>query len=734
MGQTTLDTDFVPRRPAPERTPEREPAPATEAAADAAPVEVATPAVAPAAPPDPAPAAAPATPPAPAARADAAPQAERSEAETNETPPKRRRRARAQPAGQRMRGQRTRAHELASEQRDIPISEFFEQNRHILGFDNPTHALITSVKEGVDNSLDACEQGGVLPDIVVTVESIDTDELRVTIEDNGPGLLAENLPNVFGRLLYGSRFGSGIQSRGQQGIGISAAIMYGQLTTGRHAVITTRIGVEHPAVRVTMKLDTRTNRGVIDHSEPFIWRRDDGSEKEHGTRVAFALRGRYREAKPSVLEYLRATAIVNPHATITFTNPSGEVSSFPRAVEEMPPLPTMGIKAHPHGVELGQLLRMAHHSGRHQMAKFLRHDFSSMGARSITNVLQRARLSALTRPQDICRAEAKALLTAFQACRIRAPPSDCLAPIGERLIKLGLKNVLEKHRPEYYTQPVTRAPSVYAGTPFLAEAGMVFGGNLPRDQPVQVLRFANRVPLLYQPGGCVITKAIHAIDWRQYGLEQRGGKGHPIGPAIILVHVASTNVPFTSEAKEAIAAIREIERDIKLALRGNAKSLSRHLKKQQKRAKLSEKFELVQKVLPAIAEKTAAVVGRPVPPLEKVVARIMDIIWIEDHAEFSPAGVSVTITITNYRLRQANFKLRVEVPGHAIAEADPRPGRREGDAVIWSIRGLGATTTCELRFTLPGLQRTDYDGVELWVEGLDHTHIIGAEPWSGAPQ
>ena len=710
MGQTTLDADFVPRQPAPERTPERTPAPATEAAADAAPDE----ASAPAAPP----ATAPATPP-------------------TAPPRKRRRRTQAQaaaavPAGPA--GRRTRAHELAGEQRDIPISEFFEQNRHILGFDNPTHALITSVKEGVDNSLDACEQGGVLPDIAVTVESVDTDELRVTIEDNGPGLLEENLPNVFGRLLYGSRFGSGIQSRGQQGIGISAAIMYGQLTTGRPATITTRIGVEHPAVRVTMKLDTRTNRGVIDHSDPFIWRHGDGSEKEHGTRVAFTLRGRYREAKPSVLEYLRATAIVNPHATITFTNPSGEVSSFPRAVEEMPPLPTMGIKPHPHGVELGQLLRMAHHSGRHQMVKFLRYDFSSMGARSIANVLERARLSAVVRPQDLCRAEAKALLTAFQSARIRAPPSECLAPIGERLIKLGLKNVLEKHRPEYYTPPVTRAPSVYAGTPFLAEVGMVFGGNLPRDQPVQVLRFANRVPLLYQPGGCVITKAIHAIDWRQYGLEQRGGKGHPIGPAIILVHVASTNVPFTSEAKEAIAAIREIEREIKLALRGNAKSLSRHLKKQQKRAKLSEKFELVQKVLPAIAEKTAAVVGLPMPPLEKVVARIMDIIWIEDHAEFSPAGVSVNITVINYRLRNANLKLRAHVPGHTIAEAEPRPGRREGGAVIWSLRGLGATKSCELRFTLPGLQRVDYDGVELWVEGIDPAHIIGAEPWSGAPQ
>ena len=633
---------------------------------------------------------------------------------------------------------KTKAHQLAKEQRDIPVSEFFEQNRHILGFDNPTHSLITAVKEGVDNSLDACEQAGILPELKIELESLARDELRIAIEDNGPGIIEQNVPNVFGRLLYGSRFGSGKQSRGQQGIGISAAIMYGQLTTGRSATISTRISEEHLAMRITMKLDTRNNRGNVERTEDFVWKDESAEpdedgiypEKYHGTRVEFAIKGRYREARPSVLEYLKSTAIVNPHAKIIFTNPEKNTLVFERVSQENPKLPSEGVKPHPHGVELGQLIRMAHHSSEHQMGRFLRNDLSSMGSKSISGVLEKARLSSIVRPQDITRIEAKGMIDAFKTTSIRTPTSGVLVPIGPKLIKLGLKQVLDEYRPDFYTLPISRTPSVFSGTPFLVEVGMVYGGNLPKDQPVQILRFANRVPLLYQAGGCAITKAIQGINWRQYGLEQRGGKGTPNGPAIILVHVASTNIPFTSEAKEAVADISEIKKEIKLALRNNAKTLSRHLKKQKKREKVTEKFDLVQKILPAIAEKASSVVGQPVPNLDKVVAAIMDVVWIEEEIEFNNDQIEVEIKIINYRLRSANFKLRAEVPGHEIKDAEPRPGKREGNQVVWSI-GLPTTESTKYKFTVPEGTRSSFEGIELWVEGMDSSNIIGAEPWTG---
>ena len=633
---------------------------------------------------------------------------------------------------------KTKAHQLAKEQRDIPVSEFFEQNRHILGFDNPTHSLITAVKEGVDNSLDACEQAGILPELRIEVGNLEKDELSIAIEDNGPGIVEENVPNVFGRLLYGSRFGSGKQSRGQQGIGISAAIMYGQLTTGRSATISTRISEEHLAIRITMKLDTRNNRGNVERTEDFVWKDElaesdeDGiyPEKSHGTRIEFAIKGRYREARPSVLEYLKSTSIVNPHAKIIFINPEKKKFVFDRGTDKNPELPSEGIKPHPHGVELGQLMRMAHHSSEHQMGKFLRNDLSSMGAKSIREVLQKSRLSPLVRPQDLTRIEAKGMIEAFKTTTIRTPTSGVLVPIGPKLIKLGLKQVLEEYRPDFYTLPISRSPSVFAGTPFLAEVGMVYGGNLPKDQPIQMLRFANRVPLLYQAGGCAITKAIQSINWRQYGLDQRGGKGTPNGPAIILVHVASTNIPFTSEAKEAIADISEIKKEIKLALRNNAKTLARHLKKQKKREKVTEKFDLVKKILPAIAEKTSSVVGQPIPNLDKVVAAIMDVVWIEEDVEFNDGQIEIEIKITNYRLRSANFKLRAVVPGHEIKDAEPRPGKREGNQVIWSI-GLPTTESTKYKFIVPNGTRSSFEGIELWIEGMDSSNIIGAEAWTG---
>ena len=633
---------------------------------------------------------------------------------------------------------KTKAHQMAKEQRDIPVSEFFEQNRHILGFDNPTHSLITAVKEGVDNSLDACEQAGILPDLIIKIKNQGKDELSISIEDNGPGIIEENVPNVFGRLLYGSRFGSGKQSRGQQGIGISAAIMYGQLTTGRSAVICTRISKDHLATKITMKLDTRNNRGNVERKEDFIWKdelqeaNEDGiyPEKEHGTKVSFSIKGRYREARPSVLEYIKSTSIVNPHAKVVFINPDKRVFTFGRAISKLPKLPTEGVKPHPHGVELGQVMRMAQHSSEHQMGKFLRKDFSSMGTKSINDVLKKSRIANIVRPQDLTRIEAKALIESFKSTSIRTPTSGILVPIGPKLIKMGLKQVLEEYRPDFYTLPISRTPSVFSGTPFLVEVGMVYGGNLPKDQPIQMLRFANRVPLLYQAGGCAITKAVQSINWRLYGLEQKGGKGTPSGPAIILIHVASTNIPFTSEAKEAIADITEIKKEIVLGLRNNAKTLARHLKKQKKRAKVSEKFDLVQKVLPAIAEKTSSVVGKPVPNLDKVVAAIMDVVWIEESIDYDKEGINIEVQITNYRLRSANFKLRAEVPGHQIRNAEPRPGKRVGNQVIWSV-GLPTTESTKYRLSIPGGTRSSFEGLELWIEGMDSTNIIGAEAWTG---
>ncbi len=210
------------------------------------------------------------------------------------------------------------AEELAKKQREISISEFFERNKQILGYDSATKALLTAVKEGVDNSLDAGADADILPDIFVEVRKIDKDEFLIVVEDNGPGIVKKEVANVFGRLLYGSRFFSRAQRRGQQGLGISGAVMYGQITTGKPTKIRSKVAEQDVAYEIELILDTKKNRPNVVEEDFVVW------ERAHGTRVEIPLKGRYIAGKQSVPEYLKATAIVNPHARITYQPPEGE--------------------------------------------------------------------------------------------------------------------------------------------------------------------------------------------------------------------------------------------------------------------------------------------------------------------------------------------------------------------------------------------------------------------------
>ncbi|HUW43229.1 MAG TPA: DNA topoisomerase VI subunit B, partial [Thermoplasmata archaeon] len=441
---------------------------------------------------------------------------------------------------------------MAKKQKEISVAEFFEKNKHILGFDSVTRALITAVKEAVDNSLDACEEAGIMPEIYVEVKKENQNDFMVVVEDNGPGIVKKQIPNVFARLLYGSRFHTIRQARGQQGIGISAVVMYSQLTTGKLAKIWSKTEGAHAANYIELRLNTKKNLPEIIKDDFIIW------EREHGTKMEIHLKGKYIGGKQSIMEYLKGTAIVNPHARITYVPPEGSTIVFERASEKTPPQ-TKEIKPHPEGIELGEILGMSRDTGSKKMANFLVDDFSRISNRVAREILEKAGVPQGLKPKALTLDQARSILDAIRQVKIMAPETDCLSPIGPSLIKKGLKNVLGEVKAAFYAPPVTREPRVNSGHPFLVEVGIVYGGELNKGDSVQILRFANRVPLMYQQGACVITKAIEAVDWRRYGLEQRGGQGIPYGPAIILVHVASTKIPFTSESKEAIADIEVIK-------------------------------------------------------------------------------------------------------------------------------------------------------------------------------
>ncbi len=489
------------------------------------------------------------------------------------------------------------AMELAKKQREISIASFFEKNRHLLGFDNPRKSLLTTIKEAVDNSLDACEEAGILPEISVEIIEMDTNRYRVIMEDNGPGIIKKQIPNIFAKLLYGSKFFKLSQSRGQQGIGISASVMYGQLTTGHPARIVSRIDRKHPAHYYELRIDTQRNKPEIVKEETIEW------DREHGTRIELDLEGTYLGGQQSVDQYLKQTAIVNPHVTIIYQPPKGEQIIFARATEQMP-AKTVEIKPHPYGVELGRLISMLKITEARTLQSFLTSEFSRVGAGTAKLICENASILPSTKPKSINRDLAERLIEGIQKTKIIAPPTDCISPIGEELLEKGLRKEINA---EFYTS-VTRPPSVYRGNPFIIEAGIAYGGDQSGDNAIKLMRYANRVPLLYQQGACAVTKSVVSTVWRNYGLSQSRG-ALPIGPMTLVVHIASVWVPFTSESKEAIAHYPEIIKEIKLALQECGRKLGSYVNKKKRIKFESKKRGYIQTFIPHIGEALKDLIG-----------------------------------------------------------------------------------------------------------------------------
>jgi len=489
------------------------------------------------------------------------------------------------------------AHELAKKQREISVAQFFERNKHLLGFDNKKKALMTTIKEAVDNSLDACEEADVLPEINVQVIDMGSDRFRVIVEDNGPGIIKKEIPKIFAKLLYGSKFFKLSMSRGQQGIGISASVMYSQLTTGRTAKISSKISPNEQAHFYKLRIDTEKNKPDIVEERAVEW------EKEHGVKIELDIEGSYQKGDQSIDQYLKQTAIVNPHITIIYTNPKAEQIIFPRATEKMPKKP-VEIKPHPYGVELGRLMNMLKFTETRTLQSFLMKEFSRVGAGTAKQICENAALLPNTKPKKMTRENAEKLLEGIKKTKIIAPPTDCISPITPELLEKGLKKEINA---EFYCS-ITRPPAVYRGNPFLVEVGLAYGGEQNVEGAVRLIRFANRVPLLYQQGACSITKSMVSTNWRSYGLSQSNG-ALPHGPLTIAVHIASVWVPFTSESKEAIAHYPEIIKEIKLALQECGRKLGMYVNKKKKLHHESKKRDYIKTYIPHVANALKEIIG-----------------------------------------------------------------------------------------------------------------------------
>ncbi len=585
------------------------------------------------------------------------------------------------------RKRRATAQSMAASQRDISVSEFFAKNRHLLGFDNPRKALLTTIKEAVDNSLDACEEAGILPEIWVHVQQTGPNRYKVGVQDNGPGIVKKQIPLIFGKLLYGSKFHRLRMSRGQQGIGISAAGMYGVLTTGKPVKIISKVSPRKPAHYYEIKIDTKRNlpeilngKGEGEDIDPgekgrqYIAKHGiEWVELDHGTRVTIELEGRFIRGRGSVDEYLEQTAIANPHVKLHYLDPEAgegqlDVRLYDRSTDKLPPEPKE-IKPHPYGIELGMLATMLQDAKAMTLSQFLTSSFSRVSSAVASRICDKAGLSTRANTGKIGRDEADKLFHAIMETKISAPATDCISPIGEDLLLKGLHHVVPG---EFYIAS-TRPPSVYRGNPFQIEVALAYGGmssankvpldvlselleesdartlrqflsstfyglgsdaadqiikeaeigprtspgklktaevaklheamrsvNLESGQTMNVLRYANRVPLQFQHAACAITQMVMNTNWRAYGLNQSRNQ-LPTGPVTIMVHMASVWVPFTSESKEAIASYPEIQKELRLGLQSVGRKLGMYLRRRLKVKQEGERRNIFLRYLGEVA-------------------------------------------------------------------------------------------------------------------------------------
>ncbi|MFO0677679.1 MAG: DNA topoisomerase VI subunit B [Polyangiaceae bacterium] len=500
---------------------------------------------------------------------------------------------------------RATAETMASRQREISVSEFFTKNRHLLGFDNPAKALLTTVKEAVDNSLDACEEAGILPAIKVEIREVSEGRFRVAIEDNGPGIVKPQIPKIFAKLLYGSKFHRLKQSRGQQGIGISAAGLYGQLTTGRPMSIVSKTGKGRPAHKIELRIDTKRNQPDVVKDETVEW------AKEHGTRVEIELVAAYRGGRTGVEAYLEQTVVANPHLELTFQPPKAEAVHFPR-VSDVLPREAQEIKPHPHGVELGMLLNMLQDSPGKTVKQVLIDDFSRVSPAVADEICKMAKVSPKTQATTLIGDSVDALHKALGEVKVMAPSASSVVPIGEELLVAGLKR---RFNAEFYVS-TTRPPSVYRGNPFVVEVGLAYGGDLPIDETADIMRFANRVPLQYQPKACAISESVYQTNWKSYELQQPKGS-LPVGPLAIVVHLASVWVPFTSEAKEAVAHYDDLMREMRLAVQECGRKLGMHIRARARAESEQKRLGIFQRYIPEVANAMSVLLKMKKEDIEK---------------------------------------------------------------------------------------------------------------------
>ena len=518
------------------------------------------------------------------------------------------------------------AEELSQEFKEHSVAEFFKKNKQMLGLYGKVRTLTTIVHEYVTNSLDACEEANILPDIDVKLDEIGSEYYEVTVKDNGPGLTEETVGKALGKLLAGTKFHRMMQSRGQQGIGSAGCTMLSQMTTGKPVKVITGTGNKN-AISLELTIDPKRN-------EPKIGNQTALPKDFRGLAVQAKFKGiLYRDSEQGPLEYLRRTAIANPHAQISFRDPSGQKIKFKRTVNKVPERAKV-VKPHPKGVSVDEIVTLAKYTDSKKVVSFLKKDFDRMGQKSVEAIGRKVDFDLHKDPRKITWDEAEQIIKAFKEVSFIAPSGESLRPIGEKQIENSLKSIVE---PEFLTV-LTRKPQVYAGGfPFQVEVSVSYGGKAGRtvsgpegmEKRLEIMRFANRAPLLFDAGNCAITKAVHSIDWKRYDI-----KDIDRAPVTVLVNFISVHIPYTSAGKQAIADEDEVIEEIRLALMQTGRKAGRYISGKRREKEKQMKRELFYKYIPEVVAALNKLTGSNKDKLKKNLEKmVLNKLRLEDALE-----------------------------------------------------------------------------------------------------
>lgn len=493
----------------------------------------------------------------------------------------------------------------------ISPADFFYRNRDIAGFSSPARSIYMSIRELVENSLDACEVGRILPEISVELSSegevgnSGTEIYRLVVRDNGIGVDGDYIPKAFGTVLYGSKYGFK-QSRGTFGVGGTMALLYGQITTNRSFRVTSSKGGSK-IYEYEMMIDIVANTPrIIDkkaHENKKGWR---------GTVIDFSLEADYSTSKSKIIEYLKMTALINPHANISFIDPKGRFYFFRRVTDKVPE-PPKEAKPHPQGVDAETLSRIASDTKARTILRMIIDEFQRVGEKTALEILKMAGIDAETKPSELTHEQIAALVNAMRNYQgYRAPETGSLSPVGAEFLAAGVKALL---KPEFY-HIVQRPPASYSGIPFIVEVAVAWGGGIEPSEEIHLSRFANKIPLLYDERADVSWKVVsEKIDWAAYKVPK-------MAPLSVITSICSPKVPYKTVGKEAVADRPEIERELTLAIRECARHLRNYLTKLEKREAAKKRLNIYAKYLPKIAKFSADLADLEPPNIKPLLKRM----------------------------------------------------------------------------------------------------------------